>query len=323
MAQEPHPPTPPRDVPTGRGTEVRLPRHLRAAVVAAAAALAAADSARAAAPAATAGAAAFEALREAEALVLTCLGLPRSLLYSDPDRMLAAAEVDRLDAWLARRCDGEPLAYLAGEREFWSLTLEVSPAVLVPRPETELLVERALQAGDALEAAGLVLPRVLDLGTGSGAIAIAIAHERPDWSVTAIEHSPAALAVAQRNATRHGVDNLELLQGDWFGPLGTRRFHLIASNPPYVAADDPLLGGDSLRHEPREALTPGADALADLRQLVDQAPCYLEHGGSLMLEHGSTQGAALRALLVARGFAHVVSHPDLAGHERVTAGQWP
>ena len=323
MAQEPHPPTPSRDAAAGRGDEVHLPRHLRAAVIAAAEALAAADGARAAPQAAIAGAAAFEALREAEALVLTCLGLPRSLLYSDPGRMLAATEVERLEAWLARRCSGEPLAYLAGEREFWSLALEVSPAVLVPRPETELLVERTLGAGDALEAAGLALPRVLDLGTGSGAIAIAIAHERPGWNVTAVERSPAALAVAQRNALRHGAHNLELLQGDWFSPLGTRRFHLIASNPPYVAADDPLLGGDSLRHEPREALTPGADALVDLRELIAQAPCFLEHGGSLLLEHGSTQGAALRALLVARGFAHVVSHPDLAGHERVTAGQWP
>ena len=294
-----------------------VPNRLRTAVRDVAAAL------QSALPQSAPGAAAFDALREAEALVLACLGLPRSTLYADPDRLLGAAELATLQAWLQRRLRGEPLAYLLGEREFWSLTFEVSPAVLVPRPETELLVEWALRAGDALEAAGCALPRVLDLGTGSGAIAIAIAHERPGWRVTAVERSPAALAVAGRNAARHGTGNLELLAGDWFAPLAGKRFHVIVSNPPYVAADDPLLDGDSLRYEPREALTPGGEALVDLRHLVAEAPAFLESGGSLLLEHGATQGAALRALLVARGFAHVVSHPDLAGHERVTAGQWP
>ncbi len=263
------------------------------------------------------------ALREAESLVLAALALPRSTLYADPQRALSIDERERIAQWLARRCDGEPLAYLLGEREFWSLTLEVSPAVLVPRPETELLVERALQAGDALEATGIALPKVLDLGTGSGAIAIAIAHERPGWQITAVERSAAALVVAHRNATRHATANLELLAGDWYAPLGQRRFHVIASNPPYVACDDPHLAGNLLRHEPRAALTPGDDALADLRRLVEAAPRHLESGGSLLLEHGATQGAELRELLVARGFSHVVSHPDLAGHERVTEGQLP
>jgi release factor glutamine methyltransferase len=294
-----------------------LPPRLRPAVIAAAGAL------RAALRTTVDGAPPIDPQREAEALVLACLGLPRSLLYADPERPLGAAELDRLGAWLARRCRGEPLAYLLGSREVWSLTLEVSPAVLVPRPETELLVERTLHAGDELEAAGIALPRVLDLGTGSGAIAIAIAHERPGWLVTAVERSPHALAVAERNARRHATGNLELLQGDWFAPLAGRRFHLIASNPPYVAADDPLLDGDSLRHEPRAALTPGTDALADLRQLVMQSPGFLEGGGRLLLEHGAGQSGSVRALLVARGFAHVVSHRDLAGHERVTEALWP
>lgn len=260
-----------------------------------------------------------DALREAEALVLAALGLPRSTLYADPERLLSAAEVTRIDEWLTRRRDGEPLAYLQGERDFWSLTLEVSPAVLVPRPETELLVERALAAGDALEARGVALPAVLDLGTGSGAIAIAISHERPGWRVTAIERSSAALEIARRNALRHGVQ-LQFLHGDWFAPVADRRFHVIASNPPYVAGDDPVLQGDSLRHEPQEALTPGDDGYADLEHLIDTAPRHLEPGGTLLLEHGATQGERVRAKLVARGFAHVVSYPDLAGHERVSQG---
>lgn len=294
----------------------RLPANLRPAVLAAAAALRTAMD-RVVMDEETG------TLREAESLVLAALALPRSTLYADPQRALSIGERERIAHWLARRCDGEPLAYLLGEREFWSLTFEVSPAVLVPRPETELLVERALRAGDTLEAAGIALPRVLDLGTGSGAIAIAIAHERPGWRVTAVERSTAALAVARRNAMRHATVNLELLPGDWYSPLGHRRFNVIASNPPYVAGDDPHLTGDTLRHEPREALTPGGDALADLRRLVEAAPNHLESGGYLLLEHGATQGAELRKLLVSRGFAHVVSHPDLAGHERVTEGQLP
>lgn len=260
------------------------------------------------------------ALREAEALVLTALGLPRSTLYADPARALSIAERSKIAGWCARRCNGEPFAYLVGEREFWSLTFAVSPAVLVPRPETELLVERALQLGDAIEADGVALPTVLDLGTGSGAIAIAIAHERPGWRVTAVERSPAALAVAASNAARHRVD-IEMLQGDWFAPVAGRRFHIIAANPPYVATDDAVLSGDSLRYEPREALTAGADEFADLAHLATQSADFLEPHGSVLLEHGSTQGLQVRAKLVAQGFRHVVSHRDLAGHERVTEGQ--
>lgn len=296
------------------------PTRLRPAVQAVAATL---QSTLQPAIAGIAEAAPLDVLREAEALVLCALELPRSTLYADPDRLLSPSEQQRIEAWVVRRARGEPLAYLSGEREFWSLTFEVSPAVLVPRPETELLVERALRAGDALETAGLALPSVLDLGTGSGAIAIAIAHERPDWRVSAIERSVAALAIARRNAARHAVPQIEWLEGSWFTPVPGRRFHVLVSNPPYVAGDDPLLGGDSLRHEPREALTPGDDALADLTHLIDNAPTHLEPGGTLLLEHGATQGAVLRQKLVARGFAHVVSHPDLSGHERVTEGRWP
>jgi release factor glutamine methyltransferase len=307
--------------PIGHPSSTECPSRLREAIAVAAGALE--TMLRAPTGVAAGDAPHVDAVREAQALVLGSLGLPRSTLYADPDRLLTALERAKIEAWLSRRCDGEPLAYLMGEREFWSLTFEVGPAVLVPRPETELLVEHALRIGDALERTGNALPRVLDLGTGSGAIAIAIAHERPGWRVTAIERSVDALAIARRNAIRHAVTNLELLQGDWFEPVAERFFDVVVSNPPYVAADDPLLGGDSLRHEPREALTPGNDALRDLAHLIDEAPQHLDHGGSLLLEHGSRQGAALRAKLVAQGFAHVVSHSDLSGQERVTEGQWP
>lgn len=264
-----------------------------------------------------------EARREAETLALVCLGLPRSALVTAPDRPLDAAERGRLGDWIARRSGGEPLAYLAGEREFWSLPLRVTPAVLVPRPETELLVERVLAAGDARTDGHAAVVTVLDLGTGSGAIALSVAAERPEWGVTAVDRSGAALDVARANALRLGLTRVEFLKGDWFAPLDGRRFALVASNPPYVAADDPVLEGDSLRHEPREALTPGIDALAALHAIIDAAPRHLLPGGALLLEHGATQGAAVRARLAARGYADIVSHRDPAGHERVTEARLP
>jgi release factor glutamine methyltransferase len=262
-----------------------------------------------------------EARREAETVVLTALGLDRSALYSTPERPLTPPETARVTDWATRRADGVPLAYLCGEREFWSLPLRVGPAVLVPRPETETLVARALITGDAWCRSTATAASTLDLGTGSGAIALAIAVERPDWPVTAVERSPAALAVARENALLLKVGRLELLAGDWFAPLGSRRFALVVSNPPYVAADDPVLHGDSLRHEPRAALTPGIDALADLHALIDAAPDHLLPGGRLLLEHGADQAAAVRERLAARGYADIVSHRDPAGHERVTEGR--
>jgi release factor glutamine methyltransferase len=262
-----------------------------------------------------------QARREAETLVLAALGLGRGALIAAPERPVSPAEAGRVADWTVRRADGVPLAYLTGEREFWSLALRVDPAVLVPRPETELLVERALARGDEWRAATGTCPAVVDLGTGSGAIALALASERPEWSLTAIDRSAAALAVARGNAHRLGFDRIEWLEGDWVAPLGARRVALLVSNPPYVAADDPVLQGDSLRHEPRTALTPGRDALADLHALVDAAPGHLLQGGRLLLEHGATQGAAVRARLAAQGYADIVSHADPAGHERVTEGR--
>lgn len=253
---------------------------------------------------------------DAAILVAAALGVTRAALESDPDRPLAAAEAARLEALAARRARGEPVAYLTGRREFWSLDLEITPDVLVPRPETELLVEWCLET-----IAGSRRPAVLDLGTGSGAIAIAIAHERPDAQVTAVDASAAALAVAARNATRHRLANLRLLAGDWFTPVGEAMFDVIVSNPPYVAPDDPALA--ALSHEPRGALVAGEEGLADLAAICAGAPRQLARGGCLIVEHGAAQGAAVRALMARAGLAGAATRRDLAGRERATRGNRP
>jgi release factor glutamine methyltransferase len=235
---------------------------------------------------------------------------------SDGERVVAAAALRRYRALIERRARGEPLAYLTGTREFWSLPVRVSRAVLVPRPETELLVERAL----ALRAAPA--GRVVDLGTGSGAIALALASERPHWQITATDISSAALAVARANAAQLELARIDFRLGSWFVPLAAARFDLIVSNPPYVAADDPALEDPALAHEPRLALTPGADPLRCLREITRDAPQHLESGGWLLLEHGAAQAAAVRHELVLAGCRYVRSHRDLAGHERITEGQY-
>jgi release factor glutamine methyltransferase len=251
---------------------------------------------------------------DAQLLLAAVLAVPRAQLLSHPEGRPTPRQAAGYRRLIARRAAGEPLAYLTGRREFWSLELEVTPQVLIPRPETELLVERALALGPA-EA------RVADLGTGSGAIALALARELPRWRLIATDVSAPALAVARANAAALGAPNVQFRQGSWFEPLAAERFELLVSNPPYVAADDPVLDDPALRSEPRLALTPGADALAHLRALARGAAAHLVAGGWLLLEHGTTQGAALRAELVAAGFAHVRSHRDLAGHERMTEGQ--
>lgn len=253
---------------------------------------------------------------DAELLVARVLGLGRAALAAEPQRALAPGELTTLEALARRRLAGEPVAYLTGRREFWSLELEVTPDVLVPRPETELLVERMLAA-----IAGLARPAVLDLGTGSGAIALAVARERADAAVTATDASPAALAVARRNAARLGLANLRFFAGDWYEPLGGARFDAIASNPPYVAEGDPALAG--LAHEPRLAVSAGPDGLAALAAVTAGAAAHLAPGGRLLLEHGAAQGAAVRALFGAAGFERIETRRDLAGHERVTEGARP
>ena len=225
------------------------------------------------------------------------------------DTQIAAA-----DALLTRRLAGEPIAYLVGAREFYGRPFEVSPAVLIPRPDTELLVELALAhapPGQAVE--------VLDLGTGSGCIAVTLALERPLARVTALDRSPAALAVARRNAARLDA-HVEFLSSDWFAALGGRRFDLIVSNPPYIAAGDPHLSRGDIRFEPLAALAAGGDGLDDLRRLTATAGAHLKPGGALLLEHGYDQADAVQALLRASGFQRPRSWTDLSGIRRVSGG---
>lgn len=253
---------------------------------------------------------------EAELLLAHVLGTPRARLRSHPESAVEPARAERYLDLIGRRVAGEPVAYLTGQREFWSLDLAITPAVLIPRPETELLVERALAVGPAEPL------RVADLGTGCGAVALALARERPFWRIVATDVSAPALAVARANAAALGLSHVEFIAGSWFEPLGGARFDLIVSNPPYVAADDPALSSPALAFEPALALTPpGGDALAALRVLARGGAAHLTPGGWLLLEHGATQGREVRDELVAAGFARVRSHRDLAGHERMTEGQ--
>ncbi len=249
---------------------------------------------------------------DAELLLAHVLNWPRSRLFARSDEALDEAQAQAFAQLLGQRQDGVPIAYLLGQQEFWSLPLKVSADCLVPRPETEDLVAWALsQAPDDC--------RALDLGTGSGAIAIALAHERPNWRITATDSSPAALVLARNNANQHSC-RIEWLSGSWFEPLHKQSFDLILSNPPYLAADDPHL--PDLRHEPRRALVADQDGLADLQHITEMAPSHLKPGGLLALEHGMAQGALVRELLNTRGFTDVATQTDLAGLERFSHGRW-
>jgi len=255
---------------------------------------------------------------EADLLLAHVLDKPRIHLITWPDTPLEAAQAAAFESLLQRRLDGEPMAYLLGHREFWTLDLKVTPDVLIPRPDTELLVEQALVALPA------DFPAIVaDLGTGSGAVAAALAAERPGWRIYATDASEAALRIAAENFCDLGLQ-VTCLPGIWCQALPTDvGFHLIISNPPYIAETDPhLLRGD-VRSEPRHALVSGADGLNDIRRIVDSAPAHLAADGLLLLEHGYDQGAALREILVQRGFQQVRTHRDLAGHERVSGGVWP
>ncbi|MFC4765110.1 peptide chain release factor N(5)-glutamine methyltransferase [Dyella koreensis] len=255
---------------------------------------------------------------DAEALLLHVLQKPRSWLIAHDTDVLDADVIATYEALIARRAAGEPVAYITGHRGFWSLELEVTPATLIPRPETELLVELALRhlpAGQTL--------RVADLGTGSGAIALAIAHERPQAQVSAVDVSAEALAVARRNAQRLGIGNVRFLQGSWMTPLSGESFAVIVSNPPYIEADDPHLEQGDLRFEPAGALASGTDGLDAIRHIVTEAPARLQPGGWLLMEHGWDQGPPVRALLTAAGYVEVETVPDLEGRDRVSGGRFP
>jgi release factor glutamine methyltransferase len=250
---------------------------------------------------------------DAELLLAHVLACSRAALAAAPERELDEAQTAALAALAARRSEGEPVAYLTGRRGFWTLDLEVTPDVLVPRPETELLVEAALD-----ELRTVARPAVLDLGTGSGAVALAIASERPDASVTSVDQSAAALEVAARNAQRLRIGNVRFLQGSWYEPVDALRFHAIVANPPYVAESDPALA--ALVHEPRAALVAGPEGLDALARVCAGAPAHLAAGGLLAVEHGATQGAAVRALMSVAGLKRIATQSDLAGLPRATRG---
>jgi release factor glutamine methyltransferase len=256
---------------------------------------------------------------DAELLLARVLGRMRSYLYAHPEQPLDGAASAQYQAWITRRAAGEPIAHLLGEREFWSLRLTVGPEVLIPRPETELVVERALALlGDGADRPAA---RVADLGCGCGAIALALAADRAHWRLLATDRSAAALRIARLNAQRLGLDGrIEWLEGDWFEPLAERRFDAIVSNPPYLTDSEALEA--ALRFEPRMALGAGPDGLTALRHLIAGAPAHLEPGGWLVLEHAAHQAAPLAAALVARGYARVRCHRDLAGRDRVTEARW-
>ncbi len=253
---------------------------------------------------------------DAEVLLAHALERPRSFVHSRGGEAVAPAVAARIAALIERRRRGEPVAYITGRREFWSLELEVDASVLIPRPETELLVEFALE----------ILPvaahaRVLELGTGSGAVALAIARERPNARVTANDISTPALTLACRNAERLGIGNVTFVTGDWYETVGAMHCDLIVSNPPYVAGDDPALASGDASHEPRLALTPGPTGLEAIERIVAGARSHLRASGWLGVEHGAEQGAAVRALFSRHGLSTIRTRRDLAGHERVTTGR--
>ena len=254
---------------------------------------------------------------DAEVLLAHCLGRGRSFLYTWPEYWLEATEHACFTALLTRREAGEPIAYLVGEREFWGLSLHVTPATLIPRPATELLVELALA-----KLPGNASSPLLELGTGSGAIALAIASERPLARIIAVEQDPAALQIARINRDRLGLLNVELRAGDWYSAVPGQRFELIVANPPYVAAADPHLAQGDLRYEPRAALCAGPDGLAALRVISAAAGRHLAPAGWLLVEHGHAQASAVQALLHAAGLTQLTTHPDLAGLPRCTIGQY-
>jgi len=253
---------------------------------------------------------------ETEVLLAHVLGQERSFLYAWPEHVPNAAQITQFHALIDQRGQGRPISYLTGEREFWSLRLKVSPATLIPRPETEHLVEIALR---------LDLPRnarVADLGTGSGAVALALANERPNWVILGSDRSDTALAVARDNAARLDLKRVRFVRSNWFSALAAHApFDLVVTNPPYVADGDPHLKRGDLRFEPREALVSGSDGLDDIRRIVRTAPRYLNAGGWLWLEHGPTQASQIADLLQGAGFDTNGPEYDLAGQERQSGGR--
>jgi release factor glutamine methyltransferase len=253
---------------------------------------------------------------DVQLLLAHVLDKPASYLYTWPEQLLTKQQSDELQALLAKRLVGEPIAYLLGYQDFWSLRLQVSKATLIPRPDTELLVELVL---DLLPENASI--KAADLGTGTGAIALAVASERPKWQIKASDYVDQAAALAEQNRQTLNIDNVEILTGSWFDPH-VGKYHLIMSNPPYIDPADHHLKQGDVRFEPRSALISERAGLLDLHNIIEQAPEYLEAGGYLVLEHGYDQGESVRELLLKRGFKQVQTKQDLAANDRVSLGQW-
>jgi len=254
---------------------------------------------------------------DAEILLAFILKKNRSYFHAFPEVVPDDADQQQFERLLSQRLEGHPIAHLTGSREFWSLDLTVNHHTLIPRPDTELLIEFVLQqfTQQAL--------KVADLGTGSGAIALALASEKPDWEITATDQSDAALKVAQANAKKLELNNVRFHQGSWFQPLTENNYDLIISNPPYIPANDPHLTRGDVRFEPDSALVSGKDGLDDIRQLITIAPDYLTNNGWLILEHGYDQKQEIKALFEAASYQQIIQKDDYAGNPRMTAGQKP
>jgi len=252
---------------------------------------------------------------DTEVLLAYVLNKPRTFLYTYPEKQLLDSQYNIYQQLITKRVEGQPIAHLTGTREFWSIPLLVSQDTLIPRPETELLIELALT-----HLANKPQALVLDLGTGSGAIALALATEHPDWQLTACDSSPEAINIARENAKRLGLLNLTIYESDWFANLPEQRFDAILSNPPYIAECDPHLTQGDVRFEPRQALVSGPDGLEALRQIIEQSHQRLVPGGFLLLEHGYNQKHDVTSLLQQHGYKNVQCWPDCQGNDRVSGG---
>ena len=261
---------------------------------------------------------------DAEVLLAHSLNKPRSHLLAWPDKVIQPSALQQFKQLIQKRIDGQPVSYLTGTREFWSMNLTVTPDVLIPRPETELLVETALARLSDVDS------QAADLGTGSGAIAIALAKERPNWQITATDQSQAALRIAAANAAQQNLGNIEFRHSDWLESLADKRFDLIISNPPYIAATDPHLDQGDVRFEPDQALASGVDGLDDIKKIIAQSPAHLKPNAWLMLEHGYNQSSAVQKLLEGtpqhnmencQQYTCIESLADLSGQSRVTVAQ--
>ncbi|WP_239032899.1 peptide chain release factor N(5)-glutamine methyltransferase [Pseudoalteromonas luteoviolacea] len=254
---------------------------------------------------------------DAEVLLLHILDKPRSYLFTWPEAELSDEHHQAFIAHIARRLEGEPVAHITGEREFWSLPFYVNNSTLIPRPDTETLVEYAL---------GLALPhtaKVLDLGTGTGAIALSLASEMPSWQVWAVDYSPDAVTLATRNQQRHALNNVTIAQSDWFSNVPEQQFDLIVSNPPYIENNDVHLTQGDVRFEPLSALVAEENGYADIRHIASQAREYLSSGGFILVEHGFEQGQGVREIFAQMNYRNILTIKDMAGCDRVTLAQMP